>query len=147
MAVSREWEEFVLEQLSGLGRVRSRRMFGGVGLWLDGTFFGLVVGTAGDVYFKVDDGNRDAYEAAGSGPFKPFADKAYAMSFWRVPADVIDDPDEMADWARDAVAAARRGASAAARKKTPAKKTPRVAKTTASKTPPRAPRTPRPKRG
>ena len=49
MAVSREWEEFVLEQLSGLGRVRSRRMFGGVGLWLDGTFFGLVVGTAGDV--------------------------------------------------------------------------------------------------
>ena len=146
MAVSHKWEEFVLEQLSGLGRVRSRRMFGGVGLWLDETFFGLVVGSAGDVYFKVDDDNRAGYEAAGSGPFKPFADKAYAMSFWRVPADVIDDPDEMAGWARDAVAAARRGASATARKKAPAKKTPRVAKTTSRKTP-RTPRTPRPKRG
>ena len=150
MAVSREWEAFVLEQLSGLGRVRSRRMFGGVGLWLDQTFFGLVVGSAGDVYFKVDDGNRGAYEAAGSGPFKPFTDRGYAMSFWCVPAEVIDDPDEMAGWARDAVAAARRGASAPGRRKAPAKGKPRVATATTSRTsksPTRTPRTPRPKRG
>lgn len=112
MAVSREWEAFVLEQLSGLGRVRARRMFGGVGLWLEETFFGLVAGAAGEVFFKVDDGNRAAYEAAGSGPFRPFADKAYAMSFWRVPAEVLDDPDEMTAWGRDAVAAARRSAAA-----------------------------------
>ena len=40
MAVSREWEAFVLGQLSGLGRVRAKRMFGGVGLSLEETFWG-----------------------------------------------------------------------------------------------------------
>jgi DNA transformation protein and related proteins len=147
MGVSREWEEFVLEQLSGLGRVRSRRMFGGVGLYSDETFFGLVIGAAGDVYFKVDDGNRAAYEAAGSGPFRPFADKAYAMSFWRVPADVLDDPDEMVTWARQAVAAARRGTSARPRRKSPAAKKAGGATATRPTTTPRSPRAPRPKRG
>lgn len=135
MAVSREWEAFVLEQLSGLGRVRAKRMFGGLGLYLDETFFGLVFGSAGDVYFKADDANRPVYEAAGSGPFRPFADKPYAMSFWRVPAEVLDDPDEMAIWGREAVAAARRGARLKGKK------------TAARGAPARPPRTPRQKRG
>jgi DNA transformation protein len=144
VAVSREWEAFVLEQLSALGRVRARRMFGGVGLYLDETFFGLVIGDAGDVYFKVDDGNRAAYEAAGCGPFRPFVERGYAMSFWRVPAEVIDDPDEMATWARDAVGAARRSASP---KKRPRSKRPAPS---AAETPAggrRTSRTLRPKRG
>lgn len=158
MAVTREWETFVLEQLSALGRVRSRRMFGGVGLYLDETFFGLVVGSAGDVYLKVDDQNRAAYEAAGSGPFRPFADKPYAMSFWRVPAEVLDDPDEMTTWARAAVGAARRtatakgkparqkaspAATAVPRRRSPAATT----KTPATPATGRTRRTPGPKRG
>ena len=145
MAVSREWEAFVLEQLSGLGAVRAKRMFGGLGLYLAETFFGLVVGSAGDVYFKVDDGNRAAYEAAGSGPFRPFAGKAYAMSFWRVPAEVIDDPDEMAAWGRDAVAAARR--SSAAKRKGPRAGRPRGQASGPTRPPRDTPRTPRRKRG
>ncbi|MBY0276287.1 TfoX/Sxy family protein [Candidatus Binatia bacterium] len=159
MAVTREWEAFVLEQLAALGRVRSRRMFGGVGLYLDETFFGLIVGGAGDVYLKVDDDNRAAYEAAGSGPFRPFTDKPYAMSFWRVPPEVLDDPDEMTDWARAAVGAARRtaaakkksapakasrAAAAATRERSPgATKTPRQARSATRRTR----RTPAPKRG
>ena len=115
MAVSAEWQEFLLEQLASLGRVRARRMFGGVGLWLDETFFGLIAGAAGTVYFKVDEGNRAAYEAAGAAPFRPFADKAYAMSYWQVPAEVLDDADELVAWARAAVAAARRNRVAARR--------------------------------
>lgn len=144
MAVSREWEAFVLEQLSGLGRVRAKRMFGGVGLYLEETFFGLMAGAAGEVYLKVDDGNRAAYEAAGSAPFQPFADKAYAMSFWRVPAGVIDDPDEMAAWGRDAIAAARR--SAAAKRKTLPPRRPRGAGDVDAKASRGTARTPRPKR-
>lgn len=153
MAVTREWEAFVLEQLAALGRVRARRMFGGVGLYLDETFFGLVVGNAGDVYLKVDERNRPAYEAAGSGPFRPFADKPYALSFWRVPAGVLDDPDEMAQWARAAVGAARR--AAVAQRNAPAKRSrsatagprPRVAPEAAASSARRTPRAPSPKRG
>ena len=150
MAVSREWEAFVLEQLSGLGRVRAKRMFGGIGLYLDETFFGLVFGTAGDVYFKADDTNRPAYEAAGSGPFRPFADKPFTMSFWRVPAEVLDDPDEMASWGRDAVAAARRGAAARTKKapkKAGAAAPRRTTKPASRDTTSTTSRTPRPKRG
>lgn len=145
MAVSPEWEAFVLEQLAALGRVRARRMFGGVGLYLDETFFGLVVGGAGDVYLKVDDENRAAYEAAGSAPFRPFADKPYAMSFWRVPAEVLDDPDEMSTWARAAVGAARR--TAAAKRTTASTQRHRRARSTPARTARRTPRTPSPKRG
>jgi DNA transformation protein len=144
VAVSREWEAFVLEQLSALGRVRARRMFGGVGLYLDETFFGLVVGDAGDVYFKVDDGNRAAYEGAGCGPFRPFAERGYAMSFWRVPAEVIDDPDEMTTWAREAVGAARRSATAKSR---PRQKRRRSTEPPAPDSPPATKRALRPKRG
>jgi DNA transformation protein len=109
MAVARDWQEFVVEQLAGLGRVTARRMFGGIGLYVDQTFFGLIA-SSHDVFFKVDDGNRAAYEAAGMAPFRPFAEKGYTMSYWQVPADVLEDPDELCAWARDAVAAARRKA-------------------------------------
>jgi len=106
--VSREWEQYVLEQLADVGRVRARRMFGGVGLYVEQTFFGLIAGAAGDLFLKVDEGNRGDFEAAGTGPFRPFADQAYAMSYWQVPPDVLEDSDELAAWARKAIAAARR---------------------------------------
>lgn len=153
MAVSREWEEFVVEQMAELGRVRSRRMFGGVGLYLDDTFFGLIAG-AGDVFLKVDDGNRPDYEAAGTGPFRPFSDHAYAMSFWQVPAEVLDDPEEMAAWARKAVAAARRRAAeprkrarAATAAKTATRQAAKATTTRAKAARTRTARAPRPKRG
>ena len=39
MAVTDDFREFVLEQLRPSGRVTSRAMFGGIGLYLDGLFF------------------------------------------------------------------------------------------------------------
>jgi TfoX/Sxy family transcriptional regulator of competence genes len=60
----------VLEQLQGAGPVTAKKMFGGVGLYIDMVFFGLI---ADDVlYLKVDDSNRADYEAEGMKPFKPF---------------------------------------------------------------------------
>ena len=74
-------------------------MFGGARLYHQGLFFGLV---ADDVlYFKVDDGNRKDYTDAGMGPFRLFG--TYVMSYYEVPADVLEDPDELAVWARKAV--------------------------------------------
>ena len=47
---------FVLDQLDELGDVVPRAMFGGVGLYCRGVFFGIM---ARDVlYLKVDDRNR-----------------------------------------------------------------------------------------
>lgn len=95
----------MLEQLAPLGAITHRRMFGGVGLSRHELFFALI---ADDVlYFKVDDLNRADFAAAGSEPFKPFGgDKA--MSYWSVPLEALEDPDEMAAWTTLALDAALR---------------------------------------
>jgi DNA transformation protein len=60
------------------------------------------------LYFKVDDSNRPDYEAYGAGPFKPFERKQMVMSYYEVPAQVIDDRWQMVEWGRKAIEAARR---------------------------------------
>lgn len=77
-------------------------MFGGAGIYHDGAFFGLVADDT--LYFKVDDRSRQDYTDAGMGPFKPFG--TYAMSYYEVPADVLEDPDELGLWAKKAFEAA-----------------------------------------
>ena len=42
MTVGAAFLQYVLEQLARTGRVTSRRMFGGVGLYCDTVFFGLI---------------------------------------------------------------------------------------------------------
>ncbi len=106
--MSDEYLRYVLEQLAGLGRVRSRPMFGAVGLYCDECFFGLI--SADTLYFKVDDSTRAAYEARGMSRFRPFADRAHrSMSYYEVPADVLEEAETLSAWARAAlrVAAAR----------------------------------------
>lgn len=105
MAVSADFRDFVLEQLAGAGRITPRAMFGGVGLYLDGVFFALIDDDT--LYFKTDDAHRARYEKAGSRPFCPYPDRPdQSMGYWQVPADVLEDAEELAAWARDAMAAA-----------------------------------------
>jgi DNA transformation protein len=114
LRVSAEFRDFVLDQLARVPNLRSKRMFGGVGLYSGERFFGLVA--ADELFFKVDDSNRAAYEAAGSEPFKPVLDRPVSMSYWRVPLEVLEDPHELADWARRALLAAASAAPARKRK-------------------------------
>src|SRR5438477_12201809 len=86
MKVTGGFRSFALEQLGGVPRLHDRAMFGGVGLYSDDVFFGLI---AADVlYLKVDDTNRRDYEAAGAGPFHPYADRSMTMPYYNVPINV-----------------------------------------------------------
>lgn len=105
MAVGAAFLEYVLEQLAGAGRVTPRRMFGAVGLYGDGVFFGVI----GDdtLYFKVDDSTRADYESRGMKPFCPYPDKPeVSNSYYTVPADVLDDAEDLVTWARRSIAVA-----------------------------------------
>lgn len=105
MSVSDDYRDFVLEQLAGAGRVTPRRMFGGVGLYLDGLFFALIADDT--LYLKTDDSNRPRFQRAGSRPFCPYPDRPdRQMGYWEVPAEVLEDPDELRLWAREALAVA-----------------------------------------
>lgn len=104
MGVGNDYLCWVLEQLSGAGRISSKRMFGAVGLYRDGIFFGIVSGDT--LYLKAGDANRRDFEERGMPPFRPYRDKPQvSMSYYEVPADVLEDPDECAAWALRAVAA------------------------------------------
>ena len=108
MAVSDEFIDYVVDQLSTWAEVSVRRMFGGAGLYRDGKMFGLM---ADDVaYLKVDDSNRDDFVQAGSSPFLPYPDKikSAVMSYFEIPADVLEDPDALARWAERSWAIARK---------------------------------------
>lgn len=94
----------MLDQLARVPDLRPKRMFGGIGLYSGERFFGIVA--ADELFLKVDDSNRPAYEAAGSEPFRPVADRPVSMSYWRVPLEVLEDPAELVAWANAAMRAA-----------------------------------------
>ena len=75
-------------------------MFGGAGLYHQGTMFAVV---AEDVaYLKVDDSNREDFIRAGSGPFQPYPEhiKTTIHTYYEIPADVLENPDELGQWAQ-----------------------------------------------
>ena len=106
LASSPGFETFVVDQLSELGEVTPRKMFGGVGLYCDALFFGIIA--RDELYLKVDDQTRGAFESAGSTPFRPYADRAGTMQYYRVPLDVLESAPELVRWARGALRAAGR---------------------------------------
>ncbi|WP_306589490.1 TfoX/Sxy family protein [Geothrix sp. 21YS21S-4] len=106
MAVSVSFRTYLLEQLGQVRPVTTRPMFGGLTFFVEGRAFALAAGDT--LYFKVDDTNRPDFEAAGMGPFLPFGDPAKPMQYYELPAEVLEDPDQLAPWMAKAVAVAFR---------------------------------------
>jgi DNA transformation protein len=106
LASSRSFEQFVLDQLSELGNVIARRMFGGIGLYSNGLFFGIIARDA--LYLKVDAENLPLFERARSRPFRPYPDRPGTMKYYAVPVDVLESAPELTKWALGAVRAAKR---------------------------------------
>jgi DNA transformation protein len=120
MAVTEDFLQYVLEQLAGVGHVTPRRMFGAVGLYHDERFFGIIAGDT--LYFKVNDSNRRDYEARGMDRFRPYADRPQlSMTYYEVPADILEDAEECGVWARNSVSIAAVAAKPAAKAKAAAK--------------------------
>ena len=104
MAVSTSYLTFVLEQLDGLRGVVTRRMFGGVGIYCDGTFFAVIDNDT--LFFKVDDALAERYRQRGMPPFAPIPGKPPMLSYYQVPPEVLEDAGALRKWAADSVAAA-----------------------------------------
>jgi DNA transformation protein len=108
MAVSESLVALIEEQLEPLGRIAFKRMFSGAGVYCDGVIFALILRDT--LHFKVDDANRPAYQAEGTEPFSYEAQGKIRQlgAYWRVPERLLDEPEEMLEWARAALAAGRR---------------------------------------
>src|SRR4030081_1351238 len=119
--------DFLIDLFADFGPVTIRRMFSGFGISADGTNFALAL--RGGLYLRADDQTTPRFEAEGSKPFQyqTRAKTVTVNSYWELPARLFDDSEELAEWARAALAAAQR---AALRKRPKAKKA--VAKKPAS---------------
>lgn len=105
--MGKELVAHAIELLAPAGAARSRRMFGGHGLYVDDLFIAIVA--ADRLYLKTDGETRAAFEAAGGECFSfESRGKRQATSYWTVPAEAMESPAEMLPWARRAMAAALR---------------------------------------
>jgi DNA transformation protein and related proteins len=100
--------DFLTELFSDFGPVTLRRMFSGFGISVDGTNFALAL-RAG-LYFRADEQTIPQFQAEGSKPFqyqqRSTAKVVTVNSYWELPARLFDDQEELAGWARAALAAA-----------------------------------------
>ena len=105
--MSRDYLDYLHDLFSAFAPVTTRAMFGGHGIYRDGTIIGIVIDET--IYLKVDDATRAAFEAEGCAPFMYEArGKRIPMSYWSVPEDALDSPQEFRPWAQRAWGAALR---------------------------------------
>ncbi|SDW82642.1 DNA transformation protein [Variovorax sp. YR634] len=117
-----EFVESLHETFERLGRIETRRMFGGHGIWHEGRMIALVAKDT--LYLKADAESAAHFDKLNLPPFTYVRQgKSMPMSYRQAPADLFEDREEAALWGRLAYEAALRSGQPPKPKKTPAKKT------------------------
>jgi DNA transformation protein len=102
-----EFVEYLHEVFESFGPIRSRKMFGGHGIYHNDLMFALVAGD--ELYLKTDGVSRALFERLDLGPFEFVANnKTSKMSYYKAPDEIYDDPEQAAYWAEQAFQAALR---------------------------------------
>ena len=116
--------EHILDLARPAGSVAARAMFGGHGVYIDGTIVAIVVDDV--MYLKTDDATRSAFVDLDLEPFRYRARDGtlHETSYFRTPDEALESPPAMREWLRRALAAALR-VSAAKRPTKTAKRRPR----------------------
>lgn len=105
MRIKSSLASHVTEQLSFLGPISNRSIFGAVGIFIDDRLLGIV---ANDVlYLHTGPANRDDYLTRGCKQFKPYPN-AFDLTtdHHQVPQEVLDDPAQLKQWGERALQAA-----------------------------------------
>jgi len=106
-----EFCDYLMDRLAPLGAPSYRFMFGGYGIYLNGSIMGIVVDDV--LMLRADEENRAGYEARGIGPFQPYPEKGMGtMPYYTVPDDVLEDQDVFLEWASRSREAALRAQAA-----------------------------------
>jgi DNA transformation protein len=102
-----EFVQSLHEVFERLGRIETRRMFGGHGVWHEGRMIALVAKDT--LYLKSDAGSAEHFDKLDLPPFTYVREgKAMPMSYRLAPADLFEDREEAALWGRRAYEAALR---------------------------------------
>lgn len=107
MAGQNEFVDHLLDLLAGFGPIQAKAMFGGYGIYKRNRMFAIVIEDI--LFFKVDGKTKDDFEVRG---LKPFTyqrnNREISLSYYQAPAEALEDPRAMREWAEKAYAAALR---------------------------------------
>ncbi len=103
MSASASFVAYVRELLEPLGRLEDGRFFGGHAFKHRGSQFAMVMGET--LYFRVSDRSRPRFESAGCRPFCYETKKGLVQvrRYYSAPAELLEDPEQLLAWAREAV--------------------------------------------
>jgi DNA transformation protein len=101
--------DYLRDLFASFRPVSVRRMFGGAGIYADGLMFALL-SSGGTIYLKVDESNEPDFARENLPSFAPVTKggRHAVMPYRQMPDRLYDDPDELAQWAERAFAAAQR---------------------------------------
>lgn len=96
---------FLSDVFNGIDGISSKSMFGGYGFYKDGIIFAIIADEK--LHFKVGSSNQKDYEDYGSAPFVyPMKNgKTTTLSFWELPADIMEDKEILPSWIEKSVQA------------------------------------------
>ncbi len=107
MAVSDEQIEMVRDLFAGVGPITTRKMFGGLGIYTDGTIFAVLM-SDGQLKLKGAGKMVETLDAEGWERWtytRDGSDTVRSMPYWSLPDALLDDPDEASAWAKRALEA------------------------------------------
>lgn len=111
-----EFVNYLHEVFEPFGAIRSRKMFGGHGIYHNDLMFGLVADD--ELYLKSDKESVHLFEENDLTPFEFNKDgKIFKMSYYHAPEQIYDDPECAYEWAEIAYSAAVRANAAKLKKK------------------------------
>ena len=95
MAITESYKVFIEDQLYELREYESKKMFGGIGYFINGDVFAALMD---DIFMmKVTDGNREDFLAYGMEPWSPPGRKM-KMPYYPVPEEIINDKALLKEW-------------------------------------------------
>ena len=103
MAVPEDYITYLHDQLSDLGDILGKKMFGGYGFFHEGKMFAMF--GYGAFGLKVDDSNRQDYLDEDMEPLSTKS-SSKSMPYYEVPVTVIEDRSKLKEWASKSIAIA-----------------------------------------
>lgn len=104
MALTDEEIDHVLDLFSGVGSLTTRKMFGGIGVYSDGTIFAvmmrdgrLMLKGKGDMIPRFEELGMERWTYQRPGKSET------AMPYWIMPESAFDDAEEATSLAREAI--------------------------------------------
>lgn len=93
MDQNQEFLEFIIDETNL--DIQSRIMFSSLGLYLDGSFFGIIHDSV--LYLKTSANTRAKFKDLGSTPFAPSKEQVL-KNYMEVPAEIIEDREKLREW-------------------------------------------------